>query len=752
MSFGIQIRRTETEDLLTLETVSGRVFLGVYTAEAAVTQVYYFPLVESHTSLFYYTLSAGAHSISLTTESVSGVVQAKLTLTRLYTSTANRINNPPTSLAVFATQTKEVDYGISLVNTSGLRTASTNYPVPVFLQKITFDSTREATYPGVYRHYKAVGGVGRKRLVFYTIPSNPDPVYYFGNSFLESYDTFVEFSVRLGGSPAYAYPEAYVFSLEPQVSLDSYGARVFNASGNVTFDSGLQHLDIIGFGYMYFSESYDTTIGTDETLSVPQNILSTTAILLPEYQEDTAIPTGGGALSSTYTIKKGMTRRTSSTTVVTQLKTVVSYTEDAAWSYFQTYGAITNRLMGIDANRYATQAASPLNVQIADGILEQLTCSYDAATQSSCATTQDLAASVFGGNGNTISYAWSLNATAISNGFNILFGQNNVRVTIGNTSGAGTKTGTATVSVSQSGSTTVYANYSLNHTHTATASNLTGDITPDSGTVISCSYNTGSASSCTNTATYSVTTSGGSGNAKSYSWSLVSNTGGLSISGSTTGTSATVTKTAGAGTYSATLRCTVTQAGAPNSPFIIDESVTFTHVAQTPGNVMSPIPGLTQGDLNVTPSTFTHTDYQEYVSAYSYVQITALPNGQLYLTTPDYPNQIAALTSWWWSGSIVLVPPQSGWEVGVPGIGNNYWIRFTRTAYTGSSFNSTSTTGWLSLSTSRSILVQAATSFPGSQSTTATYKIEIAGDSSGFYIVSTTNGPKLQAIAQSVAT
>ena len=80
------------------------------------------------------------------------------------------------------------------------------------------------------------------------------------------------------------------------------------------------------------------------------------------------------------------------------------------------------------------------------------------------------------------------------------------------------------------------------------------------------------------------------------------------------------------------------------------------------------------------------------------------------------------------------------------GIGNNYWIRFTPTSIdktpVNSTMNPTSTTGWLALSSNRYIEVTAGS---GSGHSKVTWTIEIASNSSGTNIVSTTTGLILQA-------
>lgn len=73
------------------------------------------------------------------------------------------------------------------------------------------------------------------------------------------------------------------------------------------------------------------------------------------------------------------------------------------------------------------------------------------------------------------------------------------------------------------------------------------------------------------------------------------------------------------------------------------------------------------------------------------------------------------------------------------GIGSNYWVRFTRTAFTQSNGSATATTGWLQLSSARS--VSSSCSNPsGNAFANATYTVEISTDSAGTTIVSTTTG------------
>jgi len=97
-----------------------------------------------------------------------------------------------------------------------------------------------------------------------------------------------------------------------------------------------------------------------------------------------------------------------------------------------------------------------------------------------------------------------------------------------------------------------------------------------------CAYDTSlSQTSCTSVSYHSSAYRGGVGAAVTYAWSLPSNAGGLSISGSTTSIDCKVEKTtAAAGTYSATLRCAISDGISTTN---IDRSITHTHEAVSSG-------------------------------------------------------------------------------------------------------------------------------------------------------------------------
>jgi hypothetical protein len=90
-----------------------------------------------------------------------------------------------------------------------------------------------------------------------------------------------------------------------------------------------------------------------------------------------------------------------------------------------------------------------------------------------------------------------------------------------------------------------------------------------------------------------------------------------------------------------------------------------------------------------------------------------------------------------WSATLEASAGKSGnWATPTTtGVGSGYWIRFTRTFFSGGAGNSaTGTTGWLQLNTTQGVFVQRTSGFGV---TTADYTIEISTNSGGSNIVAT---------------
>jgi hypothetical protein len=82
-----------------------------------------------------------------------------------------------------------------------------------------------------------------------------------------------------------------------------------------------------------------------------------------------------------------------------------------------------------------------------------------------------------------------------------------------------------------------------------------------------------------------------------------------------------------------------------------------------------------------------------------------------------------------------------------PNVGDLFWVRFTRTSFSTSGdglLTATDTTGWVNLTTNQGVVLTAQDLGAGTTGQVlATYTTELAGDSSGINIVSTTTGLQL---------
>lgn len=323
------------------------------------------------------------------------------------------------------------------------------------------------------------------------------------------------------------------------------------------------------------------------------------------------------------------------------------------------------------------------------------TCSFTAPA-TNCTTNLTYAVYYTGGNGSGITYNWSiLNNTG---GFVFTSGTTNNTASISKTGGTGTYTCTLQCIVSQTGSTPVTVTTAVSATHSA--SPITGSIDYSSGSN-TCNYTSGS---CTTSETFVMTTSGGDGTTKTYSWSLINNTGSLSINGSTTGSTVVVDKTATAGTYTATLQCIVSQSGLN---YTFTTNLSRTHSQQSSGNVINPL------GFNGTTRTTSDDDS-------SFNNLSFLSNG-----TWSIDNTIGNVTTGnWWSAA-----PSAG-------IGNSYWVNIIRGTTSGTG-SSTATTGWQQLTTTRTVGVST-TAPTANRTITATYTSQIAASSAGTVLSSST--------------
>ncbi len=135
-----------------------------------------------------------------------------------------------------------------------------------------------------------------------------------------------------------------------------------------------------------------------------------------------------------------------------------------------------------------------------------------------------------------------------------------------------------------------------------------------------------------------------------------------------------------------------------------------------------------KGSLN-TPATLsnsgeTFTDYQENtVNGFAFITLKVKSNGVLEISNSS-------------EGTIL----SKSWVDPYPfnGIGNNFYVRFLRTVYSGSGiYNSSVSTDWLSLASTREFTVNATGLSDGTPSSaTSTFTVEISDDPSGIPLLS----------------
>lgn len=135
-----------------------------------------------------------------------------------------------------------------------------------------------------------------------------------------------------------------------------------------------------------------------------------------------------------------------------------------------------------------------------------------------------------------------------------------------------------------------------------------------------------------------------------------------------------------------------------------------------------------RGSLN-TPATLsnsgeTFTDYQENpINGFAFITLKVKSNGVFEISNSS--AGVLVSTSW--------VDPYP-----FDGIGNNFYVKFTRTSYSGSGiYNSSESTNWLTLSANREFTVNATGLSDGTPSSaTSTFTVEISDDPSGSPLLS----------------
>lgn len=470
MSYGIEVTRANGKVIASQTMPGGRVYVGKITAAAGTTpSPYTYPEVPGGDSLRVLQVSKGAHTFTTGTNAQG---QATITLTPV----SNRTSYA-TVLYIFTTQTTEPSYGIQNINDAGERSFSTIFPCPEFLDKLTFSSTpnysedlAEGNYWSFTHNITTNLGAGRTRLVLWNLPENTGDCWFTGTTLIESYVTgnyTVTAKYIRPTSVSASMPEAFIFALDGLTeSSDTYGLRVYDGSTpqKLLFDAGLNHMIIKGYET---TVDYPTTTGTTFTHAGLTNISNTPVFLIPSYSKEVWARIGT-TQASNGAIYTGCMRRVSNT-LYTKLVKEQSLYEDTIVIGTWYYGVSQNltQLVVNGTDYGATTAGLLLTVVKSAGTAQ---CSFDGSGTNNtvtCTSTSSWTATVVGGNGNALTYAWSFitnpGALTLSNASSATCTV--TKTASAPTSGSSTYTGTLRCTVTQTGSSTVYVDTPIVHTH-----------------------------------------------------------------------------------------------------------------------------------------------------------------------------------------------------------------------------------------------------------------------------------------------
>jgi hypothetical protein len=366
MTYGIEIYKNSTTVNLDQTMPGGRLFVQRIIQPEGTTGSYTFTSVPSGDDLIIYTAAAGFHSIAPGTSGGSATLTLGL-ITK--PSLSNYVSN--TDLLIFATNSKEPNYGIETTNNTGQRIISTVLPCPIFLGSVVPSLTATVSltggaiggWPYFYRH-DYTGTVSSSetngnRMVLWALPNDTgNNVWYTGSSIISpTVSNTINMSILSNSATPPACPRGYIFELDNiQDSTDSYGIRIYNNSGNVTFDSGYSHLNIVGINsnVFYTSPILDASMNTVPVTVNTFNIsaysgLSTPISFIPAYYLEEAIPIPSVAASKVFSLEGWVRRETTNL----KLATIGSfYQEDSQQTWFYELGGYNQVAVTVDGTKY----------------------------------------------------------------------------------------------------------------------------------------------------------------------------------------------------------------------------------------------------------------------------------------------------------------------------------------------------------------------------------------------------------------
>jgi hypothetical protein len=476
MAYGIEVYRNPGYPTLIDTMLGGRVFvellqLSPYAGNPGNISVgssssLTYTNIPGAQYLKYYTLEAGPYSI---TTSTNGSGQAVLTFTRL-TSRITLGGGETTTIAIFATKLSDPTYGMLVTNANGDRLVSTNYVTPVFVGRVTFNSSPTYTYGLTRQHERTIsyGSPNSYKLVLYTVPESSN-VWFTANSFISS--TFSSYTLTTkyilpSSSTTYSLAEAYVFQLN-NISLSShnYGIRIWNNSSpqKLTFDSGLEHINIAGIQESPKISFYDTT---EQSITNTSLYNSYSAIVIPEFYKEIWQQSSTNAISSRIDFYSGAFRRQASTLYYKLVKTdfgfedaVVNATYQWGSQYDNTIFIVNTTLLGGTGSGGTGSNTLVGTISEGSGIT---VCGYDTTYSTGCTTTKTYNINTSGGDSTNIDYSWSIIENAAN--FVLTTASNLPYATISHTGSAGTYAAVIRCTLTQSGVQTL-VEYPIQHAH-----------------------------------------------------------------------------------------------------------------------------------------------------------------------------------------------------------------------------------------------------------------------------------------------
>jgi hypothetical protein len=335
MTFGFLVNNSSGVPVMSPDTPGGSVYLQTIVQQPFTTSTYNFPRVPDGSYLHVVQIGPGGHYF------VVGTSNGQATLTVTNYNKTYPTSTSPTTLLVFATYTVEVDttgYGISVINNSGQRLVSGVYPTPQFVRKLpqsafNLVSNGNCYQPNNYAWYQAgitipAVSSGQARYIMMNLPGGGDDTWYeLDLAYIEpSYPGDRVIVMNIFSTVTPKLPELFVFTLSASsAGSDTFGLRIFDSSGNITFDSGRQNMVI---SQVYSGSGYPLQINTIQTYA-NAFVDANPVIGMPQFNQERIIRTAPNSGQSYDDYYFGASRRVG-TTLQTQLFWTQRFYEDFA--------------------------------------------------------------------------------------------------------------------------------------------------------------------------------------------------------------------------------------------------------------------------------------------------------------------------------------------------------------------------------------------------------------------------------------